>query len=125
MIISELIRKWFDLPEKPCASCEMLQIQLEVERARVNHLLEKVTHVSPSLAEISSDSHEELKPIQSGRKFVPFAVRQQMMEANDNKTLETLKEKWNEIHQVSLNPVQTQTNDELEKELLDAEVGVK
>ena len=110
-----------------CKSCEILQQQLEIERARFNILLSRLASAHTVKEELESSEPEEMRPIPTGkRKFVPFAVRQQMMEANDAKTLEVLKGKWNEIHAVQTvteprNPTENTTeksNDELEQEIL-------
>jgi hypothetical protein len=113
-----------------CRSCETLQYQLEIERARVNQLLNQLA--APQVkAEVPIDL-SELKPIPTGRKFVPFAVKQQMREEQDNRTLEVLQQRWREVHA----PIPTVSNvintvegteklvpnSELEKELLEFDV---
>lgn len=119
-----LKRWWFAEPRsESCRSCDILEHQLEVERARVSQLLDKLSGSKPIHDELEEE--KELKPLQTGRRFIPFAVRQQMMEAQDNKTLEVLKERWAEIH----NPIittrgaeQPENNsiEELEREIIGA-----
>jgi|SRR6187402_1964425 len=97
-MISTLFRKWFGLPLVPaCTSCDILRDQLdksEVERRELLHkLLDRgVAEPAPTLAT------EELKPITP--QFVPWRVKQQMLEQEDRRTMQLRKEKENEISQL-------------------------
>jgi len=102
-----------------CKSCEILERELEIERARFNLLLDKLNGTSRSVNEVIENDETELKPISTLRKRVPFAVRQQMIEQNDMKTLHTLQDRWKEIHET----VETaESNEELEKEILNTSI---
>jgi len=92
-MISELLRKWFNLPVQSCQSCEILRDQLEkVERDRselLSRLLDK-----PKIEPLP-EKQEEYKSIQP--PFVPWRVRQQMLEAEDRKSAQLKKDRTKEI----------------------------
>jgi hypothetical protein len=75
---------------KECSNCETLRGLLEAERRNNSQLLEKI--IAPKVIEkierISSD--EKLEPI--GNKYVPWRVRQQMLEQEDAQRAKVLKE---------------------------------
>lgn len=109
-----------NIPDEPCATCEILKYELEVERARSNLLLDKITGINRQVIQPEiEDEPSDLKPLPIGRrKFVPFAVRQQMMEQNDLHTLKILQDKYAELHSINLGPTPANTsNEELEKEI--------
>lgn len=95
-MIRELFYKWFGLEATPCAVCEVLREQLaksERERADYIHrLLDKPQAEPPSVAE------EKQVPIQP--QFVPWRVRQQMLEAEDRKKAQLMKQKADEINEL-------------------------
>jgi hypothetical protein len=94
MIISELLRKWFGLPEPSCNTCEALRHQLaNSERERrelLARLLEKDQPEPPQTVK------EDLEPLKT-TNFVPWRVRQQIMEAEDRKAAALMKDKAKEI----------------------------
>lgn len=107
-----------EIPEVRCRACDILERQLEVERARVDMLLNRVTNTVISSTPPELEEEEELKPIQTTRrKFIPYAIRQQMAEQNDIATLEKLMEKWAEIHNPTVSTEKIPTED-IEKEIL-------
>jgi len=89
----KLCYKWFGLSEDVCETCEVLRAQLdESNRERkelLNRLLIKDTPEPLPLKE------EEFKPVQS--QFVPWRVRQQMLEAEDAKKAQLMRDKTKEI----------------------------
>ena len=99
-MISELFRKWFRLDPVSCTTCEVLRDQLdksEMERRELlSRLLEK-DKPEPSHAHV-----EEPKAITP--QFIPWRVKQQMLEAEDRKTAQLKRDRMKEI-------------DKLEKEL--------
>lgn len=94
----QLMHKWFGLTDPPCESCEILRDQLdksETERRELLHrLLEK-----PSAEPSPPISLEELKPITP--QFVPWRVRQQMLEQEDRERARLMREKQKEIKEVN------------------------
>jgi hypothetical protein len=95
-MLTELLYKWFGLEPFPCATCEVLRIQLDESnrerRELLNKLLEKDKEVSPPTAQ------EEFRPIRP--QFTPWHVRQQLLEAEDRKKAELLKKKATEIEEL-------------------------
>lgn len=93
-MIKQILYKWFGLTDPPCETCDVLREQLtHSERERVmllNKLLERDKPEPPQ-----SRDEAELKPIQP--QFVPWRVRQQMLEAEDRKTAQLRRDKQKEI----------------------------
>lgn len=94
MIISELLRKWFGLPSPACETCEVLRIQLARSERKCDELLEKL--LSKQETEPIPVDKEELQPIKT-TNFVPWHIRQQMLEAEDRKKAELVKQREKEI----------------------------
>ena len=92
-MITELLYKWFGLDPRHCESCEILREQLLLsnnERVELLHRLLDKDKVEPSPTPV-----EEFKPITP--QFVPWRVRQQMLEAEDRKAAATLRNREKEI----------------------------
>lgn len=93
-MISELFRKWFGLDPISCDTCEVLREQLaSSERERrdlLTRLLEK-DKAEPSTVDARSE------PVPIHPQFVPWRVRQQMLEAEDRKIAQIKKSKEQEI----------------------------
>lgn len=92
-MISELFRKWFGLTPPSCMTCEVLRDQLDksdVERRELlSRLLEK-DKPEPSPA-------EPVMPKAITPQFIPWRVKQQMLEAEDRKRAQLVREKAKEI----------------------------
>lgn len=76
-----------------CPTCEVLKEQLAVERKRVDDLINKLT-TKPEEPKVEL-SEEEKKPIVP--HFVPWHVRQKMLEAEDREKARILKIKEEEL----------------------------
>jgi hypothetical protein len=95
-LIKRLLEKWFRLEPIPCPTCEVLREQLahsEVERRELLHRLMAPPEPPPVVT-----PEEEPKAIQP--QFVPWRVRQQMLEAEDRKSAQLMKDKTKEIEQL-------------------------
>ena len=92
-MIRELLEKWFGLDPRSCATCEVLRLQLDESNRERRMLLDKL--LDKGKPEPSPAVVEEFKPITP--QFVPWRVRQQMMEAEDRKKAELLKKRADEI----------------------------
>lgn len=92
-MIKQLLYKWFGLEDMPCNTCEVLRAQLDESnrerRALLNRLLE------PPKSEPPLEKEEELVPIKP--QFVPWRMRQQMLEAEDRQKARLTKEKAAEL----------------------------
>lgn len=99
----------------PCVSCEYLKIQIEKLQLKNDELLQGIlkgmtNETKPLLAEIPP---ELVKP-----KFVPWRVRRQMLEQEDAKAAQVMKQKITEINQTDkLAPPDDPDVIALEKEL--------
>lgn len=92
-MISQLLRKWFNLPVQSCQSCEILRDQLEkVERDR-SELLSRL--LDKPKAEPLPEKTEDFKAITP--QFVPWRVRQQMLEQEDRAAAKIMKDRTKEI----------------------------
>jgi len=98
-LIKQLMYKWFGLSDPPCETCEVLREQLaNSERERrdiLTKLLEKDKPEPPQIVD-----KEELTPIQP--QFVPWRVRQQMLEAEDRRAAALLKDRRKEIDKLEV-----------------------
>ena len=88
-MITELLYKWFGLDPRTCETCEVLREQLhrsEAERIDLlNRLLDKD---KPEPVVEREETHVPIQP-----QFIPWRVRQQMLEAEDRKTAELMRTK--------------------------------
>ena len=96
MIISELLRKWFGLDLRTCEACEILREQLHSSEAERKDLLHRL--LDKDKPEPLPAKQEEMEPIKS--QFVPWRVRQQMLEAEDRKKAQLMKDKELEINKL-------------------------
>lgn len=92
-MIKQLMMKWFGITEPPCRSCEILQMELNRVITEKNDLLARI--LNPPVPIIEKESKEEFRPITP--QHVPWRVRQQMMEAEDAKRAQLLKQSAKEI----------------------------
>jgi len=92
-VIKELLYKWFGIEPVPCATCEVLREQLDESNRERRELLTRL--LDKANPEPSPIEKEEYKPIQP--QFMPWRVRQQMLEAEDRKQAELMRAKREEI----------------------------
>lgn len=113
-MIREFLYKWLQLEE--CKTCVILDRELaEVKRER-DKLLEKLLNKNEPIP-VAAVSVEEFKPISTTRnRFIPAAVRQQMMDREDQKTLQLIIDKKRELSQPKI------TEERIEK--LETEIGI-
>jgi len=93
MIITELLRKWFRLEHTPCPTCEVLREQLTNSERERRELLTRL--IAPPEPPPIIPSNDEPVPITP--QFTPWRVRQQMLEAEDRKKAQLMKDKAKEI----------------------------
>lgn len=96
MIISELVRKWFGLDPITCSSCEVLRSELENSNRERRELLNRL--LDRGQPKIVPEDKTEYKPIQP--QFVPWRIRQQMLEAEDAKKAELMKARAQEVEKL-------------------------
>ena len=92
-MISELLRKWFNLEPVHCEVCEVLREQLAMSERERRELLARV--LAPPAIEKKDEQVEELKPITPA--FTPWRVRQAHLEAEDREAARLKHEKAKEI----------------------------
>ena len=86
-MFKELMYKWFGLEPTQCNTCEVLRSELENSNRERKELLSRLLDRDQPKAE--KEDREEYKPIQP--QFVPWRVRQQMLEAEDRKRAELMR----------------------------------
>jgi hypothetical protein len=92
-MIKELLYKMFGVEPMPCPVCEVLRSQLiEANRER-RELLQRA--LAPPIIEEKKEEIEEHIPITP--QFIPWRVRQQMLEAEDRKRAQLTRDKDREI----------------------------
>ena len=109
-MIKRLLYKWFGLVEQVCETCEVLRQQLHKSELERRELLHKL--IDPPKAEPVVEQEE---PVPITPQFVPFRVKQQMLEAEDRQRAKLMRDKSNEIQKSRV--------DALEKELLATDVS--
>jgi hypothetical protein len=92
-MIKELLYKWFGLTPASCSTCEVLRDQLDKSETERRNLLMRL--LDKDKPESSPPSTEEIKAITP--QFIPWRVKQQMLEAEDRKRAQLVKEKAKEI----------------------------
>lgn len=112
-MIKELMYKWFGLDPTPCATCEVYREQLaRSERERVD-LLHKLLEKDKPEPVVPLDK-EDMVPILP--RFIPTRVKRQMMEAEDRKKFQLLKDKEKELAELKKG-APSKSVEELEREL--------
>lgn len=95
-MIKLLFYKWFGLTEEPCETCEILREQLAKSDAERRELLTRL--LAKETPEPSPVKEEEFQPIKP--QFIPWRVRQQMLEAEDRKKAQVMNDKAKEIKEL-------------------------
>lgn len=113
-MLKELFYKWFGLEPLPCATCEVLKESLAIERQFNKVLFDRLLEKG-SAEPLVKEEEKELTPIRP--PFVPWRVRQQMLEAEDRKTAQLLAEKKKEMAQAKNAEQRDPSISMLEKEL--------
>jgi len=95
-MIKQLMYKWFGISDEPCMSCELLREQLHKSDAERKDLLHRL--LDSKNPEPPSTPVEDYQPITP--QFIPWRVRQQMLEQEDRVKAKLTKEKAVEIDQL-------------------------
>ena len=93
LMFKQLMYKWFGLTDTPCESCEILRMQLEKSDAERRDLLHRL--LEPKQAEPPSTPSEDYVPITPN--FIPWRVKQQMLEQEDRVKAKLIKDRTKEI----------------------------
>jgi len=96
-MIAEIVRKIFGLVPPVCDTCAVLRDQLERSELERRELLSRLLDRNKPESPIQ-EVKEELKPITP--KYVPWRVRQQMLEAEDRRTAAIAKERDKQIEEL-------------------------
>lgn len=87
-MISELLRKWFNLEREPCRSCETLQMQLSIANDEKRQLLNLIMSSAKSSVPLPEPiNYEKLAP-----KAMTWNVRRQLLEQEDRAQAKILAE---------------------------------
>jgi hypothetical protein len=91
-MIKRIIEKLFKLEPVQCLVCDVLRESLAASERERRELLQRV--LAPPVPVVEKEDKEML-PIQP--QYVPWRVRQQMLESEDRKRAQLTKEKEKEI----------------------------
>lgn len=95
-MIHQLLYKWFGLTEEPCETCEILREQLAKSDAERRELLTRLlAKETPEPSPAVEEVYQPIKP-----QFIPWRVRQQMLEAEDKKKAQLMHDKAREIKEL-------------------------
>ena len=89
-----LLYKWFGLEAPPCQTCEVLRLQLDESNRERKELLQRLLYKEPEPL-----TQKEEEPVPITPHFVPWRIRQQMLEEEDRKKAQLMREKTNEINE--------------------------
>lgn len=92
-MIRQLLYKWFGLTDPPCETCEVLREQLASSERERRDLLARLLEKDKS--EPLVQDREAPEPITP--QFIPWRVRQQLLEQEDRKAAALLRDKKKEI----------------------------
>jgi len=92
-MIKELMYKWFGLEELPCRTCEVLRAQLDFANQERSNLLDKLLQKDVDSAPVNIKELQPIKP-----QYIPWRVRQQMMEVEDRHKAQLMKDRAAEIN---------------------------
>lgn len=107
-ILSQLIRKWLDIPAEPCQSCQTLQTELASARHQNKDLLDRLLDLTkPQVIEIDRPVNE-IRPVVKGHRT--FTAVRAELEKNDQLAARKLRE--------------VQLENKASVELLEKELGV-
>ncbi len=95
-MVRQILEKWFGLDPRHCETCEILRIQLDESNRERKELLHRL--LDKDKPEPPATEPQEFKPIQS--QFIPWRVRQQMLEQEDRKKAELMRAKTAEIEEL-------------------------
>lgn len=93
-MIRQLLEKWFGLTPLSCPTCEVLRDQLDKSEAERRELLHKLLDKDKPEPLVPPGA-EDLRPFTP--QFIPWRVKQQMLEAEDRKKAELMRNKAKEI----------------------------
>ena len=88
-MLSELLRKWLRLDPSHCEACEILRSQLDESNRERKELLHRLLDKDKTEPLPVKEQEEEPQPLKP--QFVPWRVRQQLLEAEDRKKAELMK----------------------------------
>lgn len=95
-----------------CLNCEYLKEQLDIEKQFNKVLVDKLTIHSPESVPVQTEDKELIKP-----RFVPWRARRQMLEAEDARAAQVMKQKQQEIKTAIIAPADDPDVKALEAEM--------
>jgi hypothetical protein len=116
-VIKEILFKWLGVTPIPCSTCEILRSLLDESIKERRELTARIVAHSEPLP-LAKEKEEERPPVPIQPTFIPWRVRQQMLEEEDRKQAQVIRAKQNEL--AEQNRLMTNANksvEELEEEL--------
>jgi hypothetical protein len=93
-MLKEILYKWFGLEESGCQTCEVLRAQLDESNRERRELLHKLL-TKDQTEPPQKVNEEDFVPIKP--QYVPWNVRRQMLEAEDKKQAQLIRERNAEL----------------------------
>lgn len=94
-MMKQLFYKWFGLTPPSCETCDVLREQLAGSERERRELLHRLLNAGKPESVVIPQVEEMPEPV--GRPFTPWRVKQQMLEAEDRKTVQLTRDKMKEI----------------------------
>src|SRR5262245_26507584 len=93
--------KWFGLQAPSCETCEVLRSQLAEANRERRELLTRLLGPEPLIHQEEKTEPQPIIP-----QFVPWKVRQQMLEQEDKKRAQLMREKQNEMRETKISDLE-------------------
>jgi hypothetical protein len=93
-MLKEILYKWLGVEPSPCPVCEVLREQLHKSEVERKDLLQRALAPPPQVVE-QKVNEEDFVPIKP--QYVPWNVRRQMLEAEDKKQAQLIRERTAEL----------------------------
>lgn len=93
-MIKQLFYKWFGIEPQSCLTCEVLRDQLDESNRERRELLARLLEKDKSEPPVK-ESVEPPQPITP--QYTPWRMRRQMLEQEDRRTAQLMKDKAKEI----------------------------
>jgi hypothetical protein len=100
---------------RTCQNCDYLKTQIEIERQFNKVLFDKLTNKPTDIPTPVQPVPDMIKP-----KFVPWRVRREMLENEDRRSAQVLKQRESELNRVQSDPIASKDDPDviaLEKEI--------
>lgn len=114
MFLLDWYREWLEIrSERTCQNCDYFKLQIESLQHRNEQLVRQLTQTDVPPVPVT-ETKEPLKP-----RFIPWRTRRQMLEAEDARAAQVMRQKQQEIKSAVVAP-----SDDPDVKALEAEMEI-